>query len=353
MTFRKSHPPIGSRPGTLAIPPDSPSPEIHLVSYGPDEIRESVVADVATLVSLPQDRVAWVDVRGLGDEAVLRRIADVFAIHPLALEDAVNVPQRASSTLYENQQVIVARVPLVDAEGRIEVPQVCFVLGARWLITFQERPLGVFEPVRERLRAGIGPIRSLGPDYLVYALIDTLLDRYYPIVQSLSEEMEELEEEVMDRPREDTLARIHQVQRRLVIIRRIGGPQRDSLAMLLRDRSPLIDESIHMFLRDTYDHAAQIMEAVDSTREMGIALVNLHLSNVSQRTNEVMKTLTLVASIFIPLSFLAGVYGMNFDYLPGVHAPTSFLIFLAVVGVIAGGMLFWFRRRGWLGSRDR
>jgi len=353
VSFRKSHPPIGARPGTLAIPPDSPPPQIRLVAYDAQGVEERDVGDVETLAALPGDRIIWVDVRGLGDETVLRRIGELFAIHPLALEDAVNVPQRASSTLYENQQVIVVRVPRIGEDGTIDAPQVCFVLGPRFLITFQERPFGFFEPVRARLRAGIGPMRTLGPDYLGYALIDTLIDRYYPIVQTLSEEMEELEAEVIEHPLEDSLAKIHQVQRKLVLLRRIGAPQREALAALLRDHSPLVGEPVRVFLRDTYDHAAQIMEAVDSTREMGIGLVNLHLSNVSQRTNEVMKTLTLVASIFIPLSFLAGVYGMNFDYIPGVHQPESFAIFVGVIVAIAGGMLWWFRRRGWLGSRRR
>jgi len=353
VAFRKSHPPVGARPGTLAIPPDSPPPQIRLVSYDAQGVDERDVDDVATLATLPGDRVTWVDVRGLGDETVLRHLADVFAIHPLALEDAVNVPQRASSTLYENQQVIIVRVPRIGDDGTIDVPQVCFVLGQRSLITFQERPFGFFDPVRKRLRAGIGPIRTLGPDYLAYALIDTLIDRYYPIVQTLSEEMEELEDEVVEHPQEDSLAKIHQLQRKLVVLRRIGAPQREALATLLRDHSPFVSEPVRVFLRDTHDHIAQIMEAVDSTREMGIGLVNLHLSNVSQRSSEVMKTLTLVASIFIPLSFLAGVYGMNFDDIPGIHQPESFGIFVAVIVAIASGMLWWFRRRGWLGSRRR
>ena len=353
MTFRKSHPPVGARPGTLAIPPGSPPPKIRLVRYDADHIEERDVVDVATLAKLGEDRVTWVDVRGLGDETVLRQLATLFGMHPLALEDAVNVPHRAASTLYENQQVLIARVPVIGEDGSIDAPQVCFVLGRRSLVTFQERPFGFFDPVRERLRAGIGPIRKLGPDYLAYALIDLLIDRYYPVVQELSEAMEELEEEVIEQPLEDSLGKIHQVQRKLVVLRRIGAPQREALATLLRDHSPLVSEPVRVFLRDTHDHAAQIMEAVDSTREMGIGLVNLHLSNVSQRTNEVMKTLTLVASIFIPLSFLAGVYGMNFDDIPGIHRPKSFAIFVAVIVAIASTMLWWFRRRGWLGSRKR
>jgi magnesium transporter len=351
MTFRKSHPPVGSRPGTLAIPPDSPPPKIRLVCYDAHAIEERDVDDVETLAGLRADRVAWVDVRGLGDETLLRRIAEIFAIHPLALEDAVNVPQRAASTLYEQQQVIVVRVPQLGDDGAIDAPQVCFVLGRNYVITFEARAFGFLEPVRQRLRAGIGPIRSSGADYLAYALIDTLVDHYYPIVQSLAEDMEELEDEVIERPQDDSLAKIHQLQRQLVVIRRVGAPQREAVAALLRDHSPFLGDSVRVFLRDTYDHVAQIMEAVDSTREMGISLVNLHLSNVSQRTNEVMKTLTLVASIFIPLSFLAGVYGMNFDDIPGVHEPEAFPIFVAVMVAIAVAMVWWFRRRGWLGSR--
>jgi len=353
MTFRKSHPPVGARPGTLAIPPDSPPPRIRLVCYDANGIDERDVDDVETLAGLREDRVAWVDVRGLGDEALLRRIGEIFAIHPLALEDAVNVPQRAGTTLYEQQQVIVVRVPRIDEEGAIDVPQVCFVLGRNYLVTFEARSFGFLEPVRQRLRAGIGPIRSSGPDYLAYALIDTLIDHYYPIVQSLAEAMEELEDEVIQHPLDDSLARIHQIQRQLVVIRRVGAPQREALASLLRDHSPFLCDTVRVFLRDTYDHVAQIMEAVDSTREMGISLVNLHLSNVSQRTNEVMKVLTLMASIFIPLSFLAGVYGMNFDYIPGVHARESFAIFIAVIVAIAAAMVWGFWRRGWLGSRRR
>jgi len=353
MAFHKSHPPVGARPGTLAIPPDSPPPKIRLVRYDADHVEERDITDVATLANLGDDQITWVDVRGLGDEAVLRQIADVFAIHPLALEAAVNVPHRAASILHENQQVLIARVPVIGEDGSIDAPQVCFVLGHRSLVTFQERPFGFFDPVRERLRAGIGPIRKLGPDYLAYALIDLLVDRYYPVVQELSEAMEELEHEVIEQPLEDSLGKIHQVQRKLVVLRRIGAPQREALATLLRDHSPLISDAVRVFLRDTHDHAAQIMEAVDSTREMGIGLVNLHLSNVSQRTNEVMKTLTLVASIFIPLSFLAGVYGMNFDEIPGIHRPEAFAIFIGVIVAIAGTMLWWFRRRGWLGSRRR
>jgi magnesium transporter len=354
VNFKKSAPPIGARPGTLAIPKGSPPPEIRLVEYDANEVVERGVVDVEALAAAREgDRSVWIDVHGLGDERVLRRIGELFAIHPLALEDAVNVPQRAGIKLYEGHQVMIARTPVLGDDGAIEVPQVCFVLGERHLITFQERSFGFFEPVRERLRAGIGPIRRLGPDYLAYALIDSLIDRYYPIAQQLSEELEELEDEVVERAREDTLTRIHRVRRRLVVIRRIGAPQREALTALVRDRTPFVSEEVRLFLRDTLDHASQILELVESCREMCVGLMEIHLSNVSQRTNEVMKVLTLMASIFIPLSFVAGVYGTNFDHIPGVHHRNAFALLLLAMAAITLGMLAYFRRRGWLGRGRR
>jgi magnesium transporter len=295
----------------------------------------------------------WVDVRGLGDEALLWRLAELFEIHPLALEDAVNVPQRAAAKLYERHQVVIARMPVLGERGAIRVPQVCLLIGDGHLLTFQERYFAFFDPVRERLRAGIGPIRRLGADYLAYALVDTLVDRYYPIAQGLSEELEELEDEVVERPQADTLGKIHRVRRRLVVIRRIGVPQREAILTLVRDRTPYVGDEVRVFLRDTQDHIAQIMELVDSSREMCVALMEIHLSNVSQRTNEVMKVLTILSSIFIPSTFLAGLYGMNFDHIPGLHQPWAFAALLLAMAGIAVGMLTFFRRRGWIGRTAR
>jgi len=357
-TFRKSAPPPGSRPGTLAIPPDSPPPEIRLVVYAADGCEERKLSDVESLAgerdaAARAGRRLWVDVRGLGDEAVLRRIAEIFGIHPLALEDAVNVPQRAAARRYERHLVLIGRLPQLGEGDAIDAPQVCMMLGEGLLLTFQERYFAFFEPVRERLRAGIGPIRGAGADYLTYALLDTLVDRYYPIVQELSEALDALEDEVVDRPAPDVLSRIHAVRRRLVVIRRVGAPQREAIGTLVREHTPFVSDEVRSLLRDTLDHKAQIMELVESSRELCVALMEIHLSNVSQGTNEVMKVLTILSSIFIPSSFLAGVYGMNFDEIPGQHRPGAFLALLATMACIAGAMLWWFRRRGWLGARKR
>jgi magnesium transporter len=352
--FEKSNPPVGARPGTLAIPPGSPPPEIHLVRWSEAELHVEQVADPARLAQAEAaPGFCWVDVRGLGDEAVLREIGRIFAIHPLALEDAVNVPQRAKSEAYPGHHLVVVRVPMREPGGEVRCPQVCLLVGARSLITFQERFFGFFEPVRERLRAGIGPIRRLGPDYLAYALVDALVDRYYPVVQSLSEEVEDLEEEVSADAEPDVLNRVHTLRRRLVTVRRVGWPQREAVGALLTDHSPFISDEVRTYLRDVADHIAQVMELVDSAHELALGLVELHLSMLSHRTNEVMKVLTIMASIFIPLSFVAGVYGMNFDHMPELHHPLGYTIALGLMACIAGGMLFFFRRRGWLGRPRR
>lgn len=353
MTFRKRMPPVGSRPGTLAIPEGSPPPRIQVFDYDAGTCVESNIDDVDQLAPyLASSHKTWVDVQGFGDEAKLRRLGELFRFHPLTLEDAVNVPQRAANEIRSEHQRIIARAPLLSADGKVEVPQVCMILGPNFLLTLQDRYFGFFDAVRERLRAGIGPMRRLGPDYLTYALLDTLVDHYFPIVEHLASELEDLEDEVSDDPRPDLLSRLHQIRRQLVVIRRVGWPQREALRSVLHDHSPFISPEVRDFLRNTEQHITQIMEAVDSSREMTSGLVDIYLSNMSQRTNEVMKMLTLMASIFIPLTFIAGIYGMNFEFMPELHQRIGYPAALTSMATVAVGMLVYFRSKGWLGSRS-
>jgi len=349
--FTKHNPAVGSRPGTLAIPPDSPAPRISVVQYDERDVDWKTVDRVEELAPLLQtDRVTWVDVQGLGDERVLRELGLAFGLHPVALENAVNVPQRAKTELYPEHQLVIARTPSV-ANGRVATPQVCFVIGRRHLLTFQERYFGFFDPVRERIRAGIGAIRTQGPDYLAYAMIDAMIDRYYPVAQSLSDQLEELEDVVVTEPHPEVLARIHGLRRQLVVLRRVGWPQREALSAMLREQSPFFGEAQRVFLRDTHDHMAQIVELIDSAREMASDLAEAYLSNVSHRTNEIMKVLTLMASIFIPLTFVAGIYGMNFENMPELHSRNGYFVVWGVMLILAVAMVFFFRRRGWIGAR--
>jgi magnesium transporter len=246
---------------------------------------------------------------------------------------------------------VVVRLPILSATGEVESPQVCLLVGRRHLITFQERPLGAFDPVRERLRNGLGPMRGLGPDYLAYALVDTVIDRYYPVAEGLSHELEDLEDEITERNNPEAVARLHDLRRQLVILRRIGWPQREAITSLIRDPTPFVSDQVRGFLRDTQDHIAQIMELIDSCRELGVSLMDLHLSAVGQRTNEVMKVLTIVASIFIPLTFIAGIFGMNFEFMPELANPRAYPAVIALMVVLAELMLAYFWYRGWVGRR--
>ncbi len=352
--FRKQNPPAGSRPGTLAIPPQSPPPRIVIYQYTQDELIERPIDDVEQLADFVHtERSTWVDIQGLGDERVLRRIAELFQIEPLAMEDAVNVPQRAKSETRERYQVIVARLPFLIEPDDVDAPQVCLLLGRHHLITFQERHLGAFDPVRERLRAGIGPIRSLGPDYLAYALIDTVIDRYYPVAEELSHRLEDLEDEITEHDGLEDPSRLHQIRHQLVILRRVGWPQREAITCLIRERSPFLSDEVRLYLRDTQDHVSQIMELIDSCREMAIGLMDIHLSMLSTKTNEVMKVLTIVASIFIPLTFIAGIYGMNFEYMPELKRRGGYPMVIGSMLFVAVTMLLFFYYRGWIGSLRR
>ena len=345
--------PIGARPGTLVIPADSPPPRVHLFDYGPEQVAERSIEDLAELERFARtETTTWIDVRGMGDEAALRRIGEFFGIHPLALEDAVNVPQPAKTEIFDEHQLIIARAPLVQ-DGELSVPQVCFLLGRHYLITFQDRYYGFFDPVRERIRSGVGPIRIAGPDYLAYALIDVLVDHYYPVVGGLSEELDDLEDVVLVDPEPQDLARMHHVRRSVATLRRVGWPQRETISDLYRSTSPFMGEDARTYLRDTHDHMSQVMGRLDFCREVVVGLMDMYLSNMSHRQNEIMKVLTLMASIFIPLTFIAGIYGMNFEYMPELKSSRGYFIVLSLMFVMAALLVWYFRRQGWIGRSRR
>lgn len=351
--IKKMKPPVGARPGTLAIPASSPPPKIYRFTYSPDVFDEGAVADVASLADLPRDAVTWIDVQGLGSEDVLRQLGDVFAIHPLALEDVVNVPVRPKVESYVDQLLIILRMirPAADdAREDFAIEQVSLVVGPHYVLSFQERYGDVFDSVRARLRWGKGYLRRHGADYLAYALWDGIVDAYYPVVETIGDELEEMEERVLARPAAAVLRRLNRIKRSLQTLRRSIGPQREAVNVLIRDDNPLVTDAVRVFLRDVYDHCVQTAEAIDSAREMVSGLMNLYLSVVSNRTNDVMKVLTIVASIFVPLTFMAGIYGMNFEHMPELQASWGYPALLVSMVVVGGGMAFYFYRKGWIGT---
>ncbi len=350
LNFHKRHPPIGAAPGTLVFPEEPQAVSIRVTRYAPDgveELEEVGVEEIPAL--LGGDRVVWIDIHGLGDETVLRRLAEIFAIHPLALEDVVNVPQRPKAEAYEQQHLVITRMAK-SVEGSLDVEQVSLFIGPRYLLTLQERAGDVFDPVRVRIRVGKGLIRRSGPDYLAYALIDAVLDGYYPLLEELGDRLQAIEDRILNELRPSSQRGIHRIRRDLLLLRRAVWPQREAVGALVREESPLISPQVRQYLRDCLDHAVQILDVIDTYRELASSLMDTHMSTQGQRTNDVMKLLTIMASIFIPLTFLAGLYGMNFDYLPELHYRWAYPALLGLMAVVSIGMLISFRRRGWLGG---
>ena len=344
----------GARPGTLHVEAGWPAPKIRVFRYTPENIDEWETDGSDTFETLfePPGQV-WVDVQGLGDEALLRRLATLFNLHPLAVEDVVNVPQRPKTEPYKDFIFLVTRMIGVSDGEAIQNEQVSIFLGRNFVLTFQERPGDCFEPVRQRLRNPESRLRNSRPDYLAYALLDAVIDGYYPVIEQLGDRLAELEEESLERPSKNTLRETNKVRMTLLLMRRVLWPQRESINSLIKDQNELVTDNVRLFLRDTHAHCSQVADVVESYRELVSAVANTYLTVVSNRTNEVMKVLTIMASIFIPLTFMAGVYGMNFEYMPELHFRYSYpLLWLAMLAV-GGGMVYYFRRKGWLGGEDR
>ena len=352
MQFRKRRPPRGARPGTLMLAPDATAPEINVFLFDAAGSEERRIADPEELRALRTgDRSAWIDVQGLGSESVLRKLAEIFDIHPLALEDIVHAPQRPKAETYPQHELWITRMVKVADETSIAAEQVSIVLGPNFVLTFQERVGDVFDPVRRRLREADSRLRRLGVDYLAYALIDTIIDDYFPAIEALGDFIEELEDDVLGATTPEILEELSDTKRTLAFLRRSLWPQRDALTRVLRDRSPFISDEVRTYLRDTLDHCVQLTEVNDSQRELVNSLQNVYLSVVSNRTNEVMQVLTIISTIFIPLTFIAGIYGMNFEHMPELRAHYAYPIVISAMIAIAIGLLIFFRRRGWLGGK--
>ncbi|MBC7880276.1 MAG: magnesium/cobalt transporter CorA [Anaerolineae bacterium] len=346
----------GAMPGTLSIPEDALPTEIELIDYRDVEaVRIPIEKPEDCIPYLDMASVSWVDVRGLGSEDILRRIGQVFHLHPLALEDVVNVPQRPKVEEYAEQIVLITRMVIAnqDSEG-FTSEQVSFVLGKNYLLTIQEEPKrDCFERVRERICQNKGSIRKHGPDYLAYALIDAIIDGFFPVLERYGELIEELEDEVVDKPTRQTLEKIHNVRRELLSLRRAIWPQRDAINTLIRDGSDMISPDVLIYLRDCYDHSVQILDMVETYRELASSLMDIYLSSVSNRMNEIMKVLTIISTIFIPLTFIVGVYGMNFNTekspysMPELNWYWGYPLCWLIMLTIALSLLFYFWKRGW------
>jgi magnesium transporter len=344
--------PAGTAPGTLISHPDAGPPVIRVTGYGPDAFDELEVVAPAELAALRgRWPVVWVDVEGVGDADSVAAIGEVFGLHRLALEDVMNVHQRPKVEEYADYLFGVTR--MASLGERVDTEQVSLFVGEGWVLTFQERPGDCWDLVRERLRLGRGRMRSQGPDFLFYALFDAVVDHFYPILEEFGMRMELLEEEVIESPRKELVGTIHAARRDLIALRHMMWPMRDAVGQLYRDPSHLVTEDTRLYLRDSYDHTVQVIDLLENYREMASALMEVYLSSVNQRMNEVMKVLTIIATIFIPLTFIAGVYGMNFDpeaspwNMPELNWYWGYPAVMLFMLSLALGLLGFFKKKGW------
>lgn len=346
----------GALPGTLSAPKGAVRPSTRVIKYNADRVEEYEIKSIGDIRDLLDDQsVTWVDVDGLGDPETFHELREIFDLHRLALEDVVNVHQRAKVEAYQDHVFIVLR--MVSLGEQLDSEQVSLFLGKNYVLTIQERPGDCFDPIRERLRQDRGVVRSSGSDYLAYALIDAVIDGYFPVVDSYGERMEQLDEEITVGKSVNTMEVIHTLRIDLMALRRAIRPLRDALNQIKPGDHSFFKQETHYYLRDCYDHTIQIIDLLDNYRELCANLRDYHMSIVSNRMNEVMKVLTITGTIFIPLTFIAGVYGMNFNtQLPGnmpeLNWPYGYVFAWVLMLGIGLGLLGFVWSKGWLGPYD-
>ncbi|MFP4058037.1 MAG: magnesium/cobalt transporter CorA [Candidatus Brocadiia bacterium] len=326
-----------------------------MIHYTEDRVEEATVDTVDQLAPYrDRDGVTWVNLDGLGDLEAIRGIGSLFGLHPLALEDVLSLRQRPKVDHYPSHIYHVLR--MLHYEQAVETEQVSIFLGKGFVVTFQEHPGDCFQPVRERIAKGKGQIRRQGADYLMYSIVDAVVDGYFPFLEQLGEVVEQLEDEVVEDPSRQTLGRVHEIKRDLLNVRRAVWPLREAINSLIREESDLVGETTRIYFRDCYDHAIQVLDVVETYRELAGGLMDVYLSSLSNKMNEVMKVLTIIATIFIPLTFIAGIYGMNFNpqasplNMPELDWYWGYPAVWAVMIAVTVAMLCLFRRKGWLGG---
>ncbi len=357
-TTTLSHQRVSSPSGKYGLPPGSlvyvgerppEAPVINVMRFGPDGFDERPSCCIDEVFPLdPAWPVTWIDVVGL-DPGTVRTIGDRLEVHPLVLEDMLNTRARPKFEVFKEDYVYLSlkAISFEETGERLRVEQLSILLGPHLVFSIQEAPGDILDPVRERIRRD-GRIRQLGADYLTYALVDVVVDGYYVVLERLDERAEFLEEQVLAQPTPDTLREVHQLKRAMVDLRHVLWPLRELVLRVERVETPLIDRSVIIFFRDIYDHTIQMIETIESLRDVVAGMLDIYLSSVSYRLNEIIKVLTLFSTIFMPLTFIVGVYGMNFRYLPELEYHWSYpILWLLMIG-ISVTMLLYFRRRRWI-----
>jgi magnesium transporter len=342
----------GLPPGTLVHIGERKTEKarITIVDYDETQFEEKEAKTIEECFPFKdKPTITWINIDGIHQVEIIEKLGKHFDIHPLVLEDIANTEQRSKMEDFNDYIFLVLKMLYFEEEeNEIKSEQVSFILGSNYVLSFQEKEGDVFNPVRERVKNSKGRVRKMGADYLVYTLIDAIVDNYFIILEKLGEKIEDLEDELVDRPRQETLQVLHHLKREMVFLRKSVWPLREAISGLQRGESPLIMDSTKIYLRDVYDHTIQVIDTVETFRDMLSGMLEVYLSSISNRMNQIMKVLTIIATIFIPLTFIVGIYGMNFKYMPELEWRWGYFAILGVMAIIGVWMLIYFRKKRWL-----
>lgn len=349
---RRTSKKAGLPPGALVHIGEKKTEEVRisLIDYDEEHVHEREIKDIEECFPFKgKPSVTWINIDGLHQVGIIEKLGAHFDIHPLILEDIIHTEQRPKAEDLESYAFIVLKMLYYDEkDDQVKGEQVSLILGPHFLISFQEQAGDVFNPIRNRIRNGKGRIRKAGSDYLAYAIMDAIVDQYFVILETVGEKMEAIEEALLGNPTAQTLDSIHAMKREMIFFRKQVWPLREVVGGLARGESPLISQTTEIYLRDVYDHTIQVIDTMESLRDVLSGMLDIYLSTISNKMNEVMKLLTIIATIFIPLTFIAGVYGMNFKYMPELEWHWGYFLSLAVMAGLAIFMVFYFRRKTWL-----
>jgi magnesium transporter len=341
----------GLPPGTLVHIGHKKTDQVFItvIEYAEEQFQQREIKQVEECFPLKdKTTITWINISGIHELDVIEKTGIQFGLHPLTLEDIVNTEQRPKIEDYKDYIFIVLKALHYDADQSLKIEQISIIIGVNYVITIQENRKDIFCPVRERIKNSTGRIRKMGADYLVYALIDVIVDNYFVVLEQLEGKIEFLEEELITNPTKRTLHLIHQLKREMLFMRKSLWPSREVINILQRGELPFINETTVVQLKDVYDHTIQVVDIIETLRDILSETLDIYLSSISNRINDVMKILTIITTIFIPLSFVAGIYGMNFKYMPELEWRFSYpmiLIFMAVVAIV---MLFFFKKKKWI-----
>ena len=350
--FRKTARKVGLPPGTLVQVEEKKAEKVRisLIDYDEAQFQEREAATIEECFPFKdKSTVTWINIDSIHQADILEKIGAHFGIHPLVLEDIMNPGQRPKIEDFEDYIYVIAKMIYFDnKKNDIEAEQLSIILGPNFIISFQEKEGDIFNPIRDRIRKARGRIRKMKSDYLAYALLDTIVDHYFIVLEKLGEKIEGMEEELVTKPTPETLQSIHILKRELIFLRKSIWPLREVVNVLERGESSLIVESTGIYLRDVYDHTIQVVDTIETFKDMVSGMLDIYLSSISNKMNEVMKVLTIIATIFIPLTFVAGLYGMNFKYIPELEWRWGYFAALFVMVIIGFGMVLYFRNKKWL-----